>query len=95
MVKQDTHLRDIQGWREDIGMKTYLHGPTDYYAKKPKLRFCVGHLDLPKRRKEYASCRGGRHAHKYVTVWHNTHIARECETYKEKRDAIDEDIRKN
>ena len=37
-------------------MKTYLHGPMDY-AKKLKLRFRVGDLDLPERRKRYTSSR--------------------------------------
>ena len=56
-MKQDKHLlRDIQygGLREDIGMKTYLHGLMDY-AKNLKLRFRVGDLDLSERRKIYAS----------------------------------------
>ena len=35
-------------------MKTYLHGPMDY-AKKLKLRFRVGNLDLPEKRKKYSS----------------------------------------
>ena len=37
-------------------IKTYLHGPMDY-AKKLKLRFRVGDLDLPERRKRYTSSR--------------------------------------
>ena len=37
-------------------MKTYLHGPMDF-AKTLKLRFRVD-LDLPERRKRYASSRG-------------------------------------
>ena len=37
-------------------MKTYLHGPIDY-AKTLKLRFRVGDLDLPERRKRYARSR--------------------------------------
>ena len=37
-------------------MKTYLHGPMDY-AKTLKLRFRVRDLDLPERRKRYASSR--------------------------------------
>ena len=49
-VKEDKHLQIHGRLREDIGMKTYLHGPMDY-AKKLKLRFRVGDLDLPKRRK--------------------------------------------
>ena len=48
-VKEEKHLRDIRGVREDIGMKTYLRGPMDY-AKKLKLRFRVGDLDLPEKR---------------------------------------------
>ena len=44
------------GLREDNGMKTYLHGPMDY-AKKLKVRFRVGDLDLPERRKRYTSSR--------------------------------------
>ena len=44
------------GLREDIGMKTYLHGPMNH-AKKLTLRFRVGDLDLPKRRKRYTSSR--------------------------------------
>ena len=38
--------------REEIGMKTYLHGPMDY-AKTLKLRFRLGDPDLPERRKRY------------------------------------------
>ena len=37
-------------------MKTYLHGPMDY-AKSLKLRFRVGDLDLPEKRKRYTSSR--------------------------------------
>ena len=40
-----------RGLREYVRLKTYLHGPMDYYAKKLKLRFRVGDLDLPERRK--------------------------------------------
>ena len=35
-VKEEKHLEIYGGLREDIGMKTYLHGPMDY-AKKLKL----------------------------------------------------------
>ena len=44
------------GLREDIGMKTYLHGPMDN-EKKLKLRFRVGDLDLPAGRKSYTISR--------------------------------------
>ena len=37
-------------------MKRYLHGLMDY-AKKLKLVFRVGDLDLPERRKRYTSSR--------------------------------------
>ena len=55
-VKEEEDLEVYGGLREEIGMKTYLHGPMDY-AKTPKLRFRVGGLDLPERRKRYASSR--------------------------------------
>ena len=59
------------GLREDIGMKTYLHGPMDH-GKKLKLRFRVGNLDLPERRKRRTSSREeGMDAHIHVPVWHN------------------------
>ena len=45
-VNEEKHLEIHGGLREDIGMKTYLHGPMDY-ANKHKLRFRVGDLDLP------------------------------------------------
>ena len=37
-------------------MKTYLHSPMDY-AKKLKLRFRVGDLDLPERKNRYTRSR--------------------------------------
>ena len=49
-VKEEGHLKVYGGLREDIGMKTYLHGRIDY-AETLKLRFRVGDLDLPERRK--------------------------------------------
>ena len=44
-VEEEKHLEIYGGLREDIGMKTYPHGPMDY-AKKLLLRFRVGDLDL-------------------------------------------------
>ena len=41
---------------EGIGMKTYLHGPTDF-AKTLKLRFRVEGLNLPERRNRFSSSR--------------------------------------
>ena len=74
-------------------MKTYLHGPMDY-AKTLNLRFRVGDLDLPERRKRYASnreeeeiaqmCPSGK------AVESSTHIVGECETYKEERHVLEE-----
>ena len=86
------------GLSEYIGMKTYLHGPIDY-AKKLKLRFRVGDLDLPERRNRYTSsreeddvatnvCRCG------TTIESRTHIVGECEIYEEERDALEEEMRK-
>ena len=48
-AEAEKHLEIYGGLREDIGMKMYLHGPMDY-AKKLKLRFRVGDLDIPERR---------------------------------------------
>ena len=55
-MKGEEHLEIYGGLREEIGMKTYLHGPMDY-AKTLKLRFRVGDLDVPERRKRYAGSR--------------------------------------
>ena len=49
------HSEIYRGLREDIGMKTYVYGPMDY-AKKLKLRFRVGDMYLPER-KRYTSSR--------------------------------------
>ena len=75
------------GLREEIGMKTCLHGPMDY-AKT---------LKLPERRKRHASsweeedvqmCPCGK------AVESRTHIVGEFEIYKEERDAVAEERRK-
>ena len=55
-MKSEKHLEIYRGLREDVGMKTCLYGPLDY-AKNLKLRFRVGHLDLPEKRKRYTSSR--------------------------------------
>ena len=49
-VKEEKHLEVYGGLRESMALKTYLHGLMNY-AKKLKLRFSVGDLDLPERRK--------------------------------------------
>ena len=48
-AKEKEYLRDLRGFREEIRMKTYLHGAMDY-VKTMKLRIRVGDLDLPERR---------------------------------------------
>ena len=55
-AKEEKHLKIYGGLREDLEIKTYLHGPMDY-AKRLKLRFRGGDLDLPERRKRYTSSR--------------------------------------
>ena len=50
-VDEKEHLKIYGGLRKGIEMKTYLHGPMDV-AKIVKLRFRVGDLDLPERRKD-------------------------------------------
>ena len=71
---------EMQGeLREKIGMKTYLRGPMDY-AKTLKLRFRVGGLDLPERRKRYASSREEEEIAQMCpcgkAVYSRTHIVR-------------------
>ena len=55
-MKEEKHLEIYGGLREDVGIKSCLHGPMDY-AKKLRLRFRVGDLDLPEIRKRYTSSR--------------------------------------
>ena len=85
------------GVREDVGMKTYLHGRMDH-AKALKLRFRVGGLDLPGRRKRYTSIRGDEEEDAQSpcgkSVESRTHIVGECETYKKDRDVLEKEMRK-
>ena len=79
-------------------MKTYLHGPMNY-AKKLKLRFRVGNLDLPERRKRYTSSREEKGGDAHVcpcgkTIEKRTHIVGECEICKEERDVLEDGLRK-
>ena len=53
-VNSEKHAEICGGLSGGIGIKTYLHDPLDF-AKMLKLRFCVGDLDLPQRRKRYSS----------------------------------------
>ena len=67
------------------GLKTYLHGPMDY-AKPLKLRFRVGGLGLPERRKRGASSREEEEEDAQMcpcgkAVEIRTPIVEECEKY--------------
>ena len=93
-MEEEKRLEVYGGSREDIGMKTYLHGPMDF-AKKLKPRFRVGDMDLPERRKRYASSREEEDvATGMFPVRHNkrdrSHVVGECEIYKEERDVLEE-----
>lgn len=55
-VKNEDHLEIFGKLKEEGGMKLYLNGKMDN-AKKLKLRFRVGDLDLRGRRKRYTSKR--------------------------------------
>ena len=81
-VKSDKHLEIHGGLNEGRGMKTYLHGPTDF-EKTLKLRFRVGNLNLSERRKK-------REEEEEVdaqvcpcskTLESRTHIVGECEIW--------------
>ena len=89
-MKEEKHLEMYGGLKEDIGMKTYLHGPMDY-AKKLKLRFRVGDLDLPERSKRYTRSREEDVATNMcpcgTPIESRAHIVGECEIYEEERDA--------
>ena len=98
MVEEEKHLEIYGGLSEDVRMKTYLHGPMDY-AKRLKLRFRVGDLDLPGRRKRYISSREEEDVATNMCPWGTTIQSRtlvvgECEIYKEERDALQEQMRK-
>ena len=70
-MKEEKHLEIYGGLREGIGMKRLVHGPMDH-AKRLKLRFHVGDLDLPERRKVYTSSWEEEDVgYKDVPVWHN------------------------
>ena len=69
------------------------------YANKLKLRFRVGDLDLPERRKRYTSSREEEDVATTkcpcgATTESRTHTVGECELYKEERDALEEEMRK-
>ena len=53
-MEPEKYLEIYGGLRDGIGMRAYLHGPMDFTTTL-KLRFRVGGLDLPERRKSYTS----------------------------------------
>ena len=74
-------------------MKTDLHGTLDY-AKTLKLRFRIGDLDLPERRKRCASSREEEIAQLSCAlvakaIQSRIHMLGECEIYKEERDVFE------
>ena len=96
-VSSEKHLEISGGLREGVGMKTHLYGPA-YFAKTLKLLFRHGDLDLPEKRKRYTSsleeedvdvqmCPCGK------AIDSRTHIAGECEVFKEERDVLEEEMR--
>ena len=96
-VESEKHLEIYGRLREGIGMKTYLHGPMDF-AKTLKLRFRVGDLDLPERRKRYTSSREEEEVDAQMCPWgkaieSRTHIVEKCEIYNEERDVLEEEMR--
>ena len=69
------------------------------YAKKLKLRFRVGDLNLPERRNRYTSSPGEEDVAANMcpcgtTIESRTHIIGEREIYKEERDALKPEMRK-
>ena len=65
------------------------------YAKKLKLRFRVGDLDLAERRERYTSSGEEKDVATNMcpcgtTIESRTHIVGECEIYQEERDALEE-----
>ena len=77
-------------------MKTYLHGPMDF-AITLKLRFGVGDLDLPERRKRHTGSREEEEVDAQMcpcgkAIESRTPIVGECEVYKEERDVLEEEM---
>ena len=81
-----------QGERKNRNENVF-YGPVDY-AKTLKLRLRVGDLDLPERRKRYASSREEEEDAQMCpsgkAVESRTHIVGECEVHTEERDVLEE-----
>ena len=96
-AKSGKRLKKYGGLSEGIGLKTYLHGPMDF-AKTPKLRFRVGDLNQPKRRKRRTSSREEGEVDAQTcpcgkAIESRTHIVGECEMHKEERDVLEREMR--
>ncbi|CAB1096278.1 unnamed protein product [Ectocarpus sp. CCAP 1310/34] len=96
-VRSEDHLEIYGKLKEGIGMKSYLEGPMDY-AKKLKLQFRVGDLDLPERRKRYSSRRREEEEDRQTCPCGKSeesrpHIVGECELYRKEREDLEEDMR--
>ena len=79
-------------------MKGYLHSPMDY-AKTLKLRFRVGDLDLPERRKRRTGSRAGGVEGVQSFPYGNadetrSYILGGCELYKEEWNVLEEEMSK-
>ena len=97
-MKEEKHLETYGALREDIGMKTYLHGSMGY-EKKLKVRLRAGDLDLPERRKRCTSSRQEEDVAtsmcpRGTTIESRTHVVGECDIYKEERNALENEIMK-
>ena len=78
-------------------MRKYLSGPMDF-PRTLKLRFRVGDLDLPERRKRHTSSREEEEIDAQMcpcgkSIKSRTHIVGECEINKEERDVLEEEMR--
>ena len=77
-------------------MKACLHGPVDF-ATVLKLRFRVGGLDLPERRKRYTGSRDEEEVDAQMcpcgkAIESRTHTVGECEMHEEGRDVLEEEM---
>ena len=96
-MELEKQLRDTRGIERRNGNESYLHGPM-YISKTLKLRFRVGDLDLPERRKRYTSSREEEEVHVQMcpfgrAIESRTHVIRECEMHKEERYVLEEEMR--
>ena len=79
-------------------MRTHLHGPMDY-AKTLNLRFRVGDLDLPERRKWHDTSRveveeGAQRCPCGNAEESRTHVVGEYELHKDERHELEQEIMK-